>query len=56
MTIFQPPELDDEAFDRELAAIATEFTTLKRCSKAPEPRGDAHHDTPTTGRYVVDPV
>ena len=29
MTIFQPLELDDKAFDRELAVIATELTTLK---------------------------
>jgi hypothetical protein len=29
MTIFQSPELDDEAFDRFLADTATEFTTLK---------------------------
>jgi hypothetical protein len=35
MTIFQPPELDDEAFDRELAAIATEFTTLKEVLERP---------------------
>jgi hypothetical protein len=29
VTIFQPPEMDDEAFDRWLADTATEFTTLK---------------------------
>ena len=35
MTIFQPPELDDEAFDRELAVIATELTTLKEVLERP---------------------
>lgn len=29
MTIFQPPELDDEAFDRWLAVTAIEFAILK---------------------------
>jgi hypothetical protein len=35
MTIFQPLELDDEAFDRELAVIATELTTLKEVLERP---------------------
>jgi hypothetical protein len=35
MTIFQPPELDDEAFDRWLADTATEFTTLKEVLERP---------------------
>lgn len=35
MTIFQPPELDDEAFDRELAVTATELTTLKGVLERP---------------------
>ena len=35
MTIFQPPELDDEAFDRFLAATATEFTTLRELLERP---------------------
>jgi uncharacterized protein YndB with AHSA1/START domain len=29
MTILQPPELDDEAFDRWLSVTMTEFATLK---------------------------
>jgi hypothetical protein len=29
MTIFRPPELDDEAFDRWLSVTMTEFATLK---------------------------
>ena len=35
MTILQPPELDDEAFDRFLADTATEFTTLKQVLERP---------------------
>jgi hypothetical protein len=35
MTFFQPPELDDEAFERELALTATEFTTLKEVPERP---------------------
>lgn len=35
MTILQPPELDDEAFDRFLADTATEFTTLKEMLERP---------------------
>jgi hypothetical protein len=35
MTIFQPQEMDDEAFDRWLADTATEFTTLKEVLERP---------------------
>ncbi len=35
MTIFQPPQLDDEAFDHWLADTATEFTTLKEVLERP---------------------
>ena len=35
MTIFQPPELDDKEFDRELAVTATEFATLKEVLERP---------------------
>ncbi len=35
MTIFQPPELDDDAFDREVAVTATEFATLKEVLERP---------------------
>jgi hypothetical protein len=35
MTILQPPELDDEAFDRWLSDTATEFTTLKEVLERP---------------------
>jgi hypothetical protein len=35
MTIFQPSELDDDAFDRELALTATEFATLKQVLERP---------------------
>jgi hypothetical protein len=35
MTIFQPPELDDAAFDRKLAVIATEFATLQEVLERP---------------------
>jgi hypothetical protein len=35
MTIFQPPELDDVAFERELAVVATELSTLKEVLERP---------------------
>jgi hypothetical protein len=35
MTIAQPAELGDEEFDRMLAAIATEFATLKQVLERP---------------------
>jgi uncharacterized protein YndB with AHSA1/START domain len=35
MTIFQPPELGDEAFDRLLADTATELATLKELLERP---------------------
>jgi hypothetical protein len=35
MTIFQPQEMDDEAFDRWLADTATEFSTLKEVLERP---------------------
>jgi hypothetical protein len=35
ITSLQPGELDDEAFDRELAVVATELTTLKEVLERP---------------------
>jgi hypothetical protein len=35
MSIFQPPGMDEEAFDRWLAVTATEFTTLKEVLERP---------------------
>jgi hypothetical protein len=35
MTIFQPLELGDDAFDRLLADAATELTTLKEVLERP---------------------
>jgi hypothetical protein len=34
MTIFQPPELDDEEFDRQIALLETELAMLKRVLEA----------------------
>ena len=35
MSIFQPPDMDNEAFDCWLAVTATEFTTLKEVLERP---------------------
>jgi hypothetical protein len=46
MTTFQPPELDDEAFDRWLADTATEFNTLKEVLERPLAGADPRVSVP----------
>lgn len=41
MTIFRPPELDDEAFDRWLSVTTTEFSKLKEVLEHDEARGSS---------------
>ncbi|HEV8450089.1 MAG TPA: SRPBCC family protein [Gaiellales bacterium] len=41
MTIFQPPELEDEAFDRWLSVTTTEFSKLREVLEHDEARGSS---------------